>query len=229
MIRYIDNIDYNYLKDIADKIKNKYSVSKEDINYFLQCIVYITRMNIMDNGNEYFDYKCDLAQSIIYYYLEDLGIKGHPNMTIPAISKDIIGHSFICATFKVDDNDINYLIDPTYIQFFKKENCNSDRYVYFNDLIIRTPDPGYFIKEEDRETINKFNYNGFGELTDDLARIYGNSFYFTKTGITKNEISIPGKVFINSFMKGNERLSETREDLIFKGYYIALDGKKYIK
>ena len=229
MIRYVEDIDYDYLKEIEDRIKNKYSVSKEDITYFLQCIVYITRMNIMDKDNEYFDYKCDLAQSIMYYYLEDLGIKGHPNMTIPAISRDIIGHSFICATFKVDDTDTNYLIDPTYIQFFKKENCDSNRYVYFNDLIIRTPDPGYFIDEDDRNIIDEFNYNGFGELTEDLARIYGNSFYYTKTGIIKNEIPIPGKVFINSFMKGNERLSETREDLIFKGYYIRFGDKKMIK
>ncbi len=219
MIRYVENIDYDYLRNIEDRIKKKYNMSVDDITYFLQGIIYIARMNVMDKNNEYFDGKDDLIQSIIYYYLDDLGIRCHPNNTISSIDSDVVKHSFICASFNIDDKDIYYLIDPTYIQFFKNENCNINRFVYFNDLVIRKPDPGYFVDNADRDIINNFNYDGFGELTEDLARIYGNSFYLTKPDVDEDE-GISGKVFFDQFIKANERLSETKEDLIFKGYYI---------
>lgn len=219
MIRYIEDIDYNYLKDIENSLRKRYGVSKEDITYFLQGIVYIARMNVMEKGNEYFDNKDDLMQSIIYYYLEDLGIKSYPNNTVTSIDSDVAKHSFVCTSFKIDEEIVNYLIDPTYIQFFKDENCNINRFVYFNDIIIRKPDPGYFVDNNDRDLIDAFNYDGFGELDENLARIYGNSFYLTKPDVNDTD-ELSGKVFLDRFMQANERLSETKEDLVFKGYYI---------
>ena len=46
--------------------------------------------------------------------------------------------------------------------------------------------------------------------------MYGDSFYNTKTGISYNNKiyqTIPGSVYINSFMKGDVRVSKTEEEL----------------
>ena len=229
MLKSIGNIDYDYLKEIENNIKNNISISIQDITYFLECIVYITRIKIMDDDS-YLDFKCDLAQSIICHYLDDLNVTYFPNVTYKAITNTVIGHSFVVATFKVSGKEINYLIDPTYIQFFKSENCTEKKFVVFNGIVIKTPDPGYFIKYEDRKFINDFNYNGFGILNENLARIYGNSFYNTRT--MRMDISfdeLKGSTYINSFLKGNEKLSTSREELISNGKYINLDIKKITK
>ena len=57
MLKSIGNIDYDYLKEIENNIKNNISISIQDITYFLECIVYITRIKIMDD-DPYLDFKC---------------------------------------------------------------------------------------------------------------------------------------------------------------------------
>ena len=122
----------------------------------------MVRSKLYDEGHSYFEYRCDLAKSIISYYLEGLGVTYYPNITNKSISEMAVGHSFVVATFNINGREVNYLIDPTYIQFFKNENCNDLNYIMMNDFIVKIPDPGYFIKEEDRDRVNKFNYYGFG-------------------------------------------------------------------
>lgn len=226
MIKEFENFDIIYFKDIEDKISRKVSVSEDEINYFLSYIVYYVRCKL-PNRNKFFENECDLSQSIICHYLNDLDVANYPNMTLNCIVGDIIGHSFIVATFNVSGSMVNYLIDPTYIQFFKEENCSDKRYIMYNNIIIRTPDPGYFIKKEDRDTINIFNYYGYGILDDKLAKIYGDSFYNTKT-MVNNKIfrEMMAFVYINSFKKGNEKLSKSKEELIENGYYLDFSNSK---
>ena len=49
-------------------------------------------------------------------------------MTQNVITNNIIGHSFLVISFSVNNKKEIYLIDPTYVQFFKKEKCNDNRY-----------------------------------------------------------------------------------------------------
>lgn len=226
MIKSFLNFDIDYFKMIEDKIFGKTSVTYEEIDYYLSYVVYSVREKIFDNSN-YFVNKCDLAQSIICHYFNSIGVINYPNMTLNAITDYIIGHSFVVATFNVMNENVNYLIDPTYIQFFKSENCSPDRYVMFNNYIIRTPDPGYYIKEGDRDIINKFNYCGYGVLNEELAKIYGDSFYNTKTMVMDKEYrEMNGFVYINSFLKGREKLSKTVDDLVRDGYYLDFKSDK---
>lgn len=226
MLREIKDIDYCYLREIENKIRNNVSVSAMDITYFLECILYMVRKMVMED-DAYLEFKCDLAQSIICHYLNDLNVINYPNVTYKAITSAVVGHSFVVATFKVEEREVNYLIDPTYIQFFKSENCTYNNFISFNDIIIKTPDPGYFVKYEDRKIIDEFNYNGFGVLSEDLARIYGNSFYNTKAmRIDRSFEELKGSTYINSFLKGREKLSKSREELIRDGKYIYLDGDR---
>lgn len=229
MFKSMDNIDYNYLKDIEYKIENNMGISKKELDYFLSFIVYSTRMKIMSDNNYYLDFKCDLAQSIICHYLDSLNVKNYPNSTQASIDSYVTGHNFLVATFNIDGRDVNYLIDPTYIQFFKDENCNDSKYIYINGYIITTPDPGYFIASEDMPLISKFNYDGYAVLDEDIARVYGDSFYNTKVMKTSKEFkSMKGYVYINSFLKGNVKPSKSSEELISDGYYLSIENN-YVK
>lgn len=225
MLKKLDCFDIDAFRKIEYKISKNMPITNEELDYFLGYVVYITRSKIF-SGSEYFENKCDLAQSIICHYFNDIGVINHPNMTINSITDYIIGHSFVVATFNILGNMTNYLIDPTYIQFFKKENCNINRYIGINGFFVRTPDPGYYIKEEDRSFINEFNYYGFGELTDRLAKVYGDSFYNTMTMVDNMDFKeISGFVYINSFLKGKEKLSIAKAELIDNGYYLDFNSE----
>lgn len=226
MIKVFDDVNMPYFKEIESKVSKDIPINYEETNYYLSYIVYSVRSKIFD-GNEYFDNKCDLAQSMLCHYFNNIGVINYPNMTINAITDYIVGHSFVVARFNVLGNDVNYLIDPTYIQFFRPSNCSPDRFIEFNGIIIRTPDPGYYILDEDRDIINNFNYCGYGKLDERLAMIYGNSFYNTKTMVTRREFKkIDGYVYINSFLKGKEKLSKSIDELMEMGYYLEFDDSK---
>ncbi len=229
MIRIMENMDTAYLKQLEYKIASGLSLNNDEITYFLESLIYKVR-KMLGLDNPYFEYKCDLAQSIICHYLNDLKVINYPNITLKAINDYVVGHSFVVAVFDVLGKKVNYLLDPTYIQFFKEENCSFDKYIIISGNVVRTPDPGYFIDREDRKVIDEFNYNGFGVLTEDLARIYGNSFYNTKTMVRSMEKrELKGYVYINSFLKGREKLSKSREELLKDGYYLDFDDLKIVK
>lgn len=212
----INKVNGEIISEIEYKIINNISITKEEIKYLLDYIIYLTRYKINSKLDNY-ENKCDLAQSILYYYFQQLNCNIYPCMTQNVITNNIVGHSFLVISFLVDDKIENYLIDPTYIQFFTKEKCNDNKYFInpnhpYNILI--TPDPGYFIKEEKFYLIQNLIDQGYTILTDDIARIYGDSFYNTKVGgEDKNLKSIPGNIYINSFLKGKENISKTITEL----------------
>lgn len=217
--------DMDYIEFLEEKVKSKEELSEDEVKYLLDYVCFTTRSKFTDDIENFnFLYKCDVAQAIICYYFSDLDVVSHPCMTQNVITNDIVGHSFTV----IELNHKYYLIDPTYRQFTLEENCRESNYIlYKNNMIIRTPDPGYFIKEEDKPEISSFLIDGYHELDEDFARIYGDSFYNTKTGNYDNSFkSIPGKVYMNSFFKGNEILSKTKEELESSNLLIKSSNKK---
>ncbi len=227
MYNVVENVNYSYLLEIEYRIKNRQHVTEDELFYFLDCIVSQVRSKIVDDEHPNFEFRCDLAQSIICHYLNDINVSNYPCSTNNTIYSSCIGHSFIVAVFTIDGEEKKYLIDPTYLQFFKKENCSADNYVTINGYVVKTPDPGYFIDINDRARIDFFNFYGFDILDDRLAEIYGNSFYNTKTmGRTKRFEKLSGDYYIGSFFKnGKDRLSKSKEELTENGYYISFDRK----
>lgn len=206
------NIDSNVIKSIEEKVENNIPLTEEEISLLLDNICYLTRCKFTNDFDNFsFEYKCDKAQAIITYYLNDLEVETHPCMTQNVITNDIEGHSFLVARFNVNGVLTPYLIDPTYRQFFTNERSD---YLTHNGIIVKTPSPGYFIKEEDKESIEKLLIDGYHLLDENIAGAYGDSFYNTKTGYTTKDFkSINGKIYMNSFTKGHEPLSKTKEEL----------------
>lgn len=214
----INDINTHYYSTVENKIKNKESLTFEEVNNFLDVINYIVRVKINPNLDNY-DNKCDLAVSILYNYLKKLNCEVFSSSTQKSITNSIVGHSFLTLQLLVDGKIQNYLLDPTYIQFFKKDKCTLNNYYVssmYNNIVLLTPDPGFFIKDEMKESAKFLLNHGYINLTEETASMYGDSFYNTKTGTSYSNITyqtIPGDIYINSFMKDSEPVSKTEEEL----------------
>ena len=208
-----NDVDVDYLVDLENKIINKESLLLEELEWFLSNLIYLVRYSINPELND-FTYKCDLAQSIIYHYLEKLGVKQNPTTTHCAITNDIEGHNFIVATFNVLNEPTIVLIDATYIQFFKEVDNKESNFIIKNGIVLNTPSPGYFVKKEDYPIVIDFLKKGFGIMNTKLAQIYGDSFYNTKVGIVYSGIrSMPGDIYIKGFLKERCLISKDVEHL----------------
>jgi len=207
------NFDKNYISLIENKILFDEFLSFEETKYFLDYLIFEIKKRI--NNNNIYDSK--IVQAIISHYLNDLKCPNFPNQTNEVITNNIIGHSFISLILKVENQLKAFLIDPLYINFFTKERCNSDFYYIYKNLILRTPDPGFFIKKDDLNIVKPFLANGYGELNENFARIYGDSFLNTKNTVLISEgenKTINGKYYINSFLKTSKfPLIKTKEEL----------------
>lgn len=222
-----NELDIDYLVSIETKIKNNESLSEEEITYFLNSLIYLTRYKINPNMDNY-DYKCDLAQAMLTHYFNRLKVTTHPAETQNTIGpNNIDGHSFLTIELFVENEKRNYLIDPTYIQFFHKENCSGANYFVsekYPDKILKTPDAGYFIDEESMPMVNVLLNQGYMPLTEEVAKVYGNSFYNTRTLTNPKKltrIKIPGSVYIEKFLRQNCKLSKTEEELESTGMFLT--------
>ena len=204
------NIDSKVIEELERKVESNTPLSIEEINLFLDNICYLTRCKFTNDFDNFsFEYKCDKAQAII---------------TQNVITNDIEGHSFIVARFNVNGTLTPYLIDPTYRQFFTDEKSE---YLTHNGMILKTPSPGYFIKDEDKSEVEKLLIDGYHILDENMARTYGDSFYNTKTGYTTKDFkSINGGIYLNSFTKGHEPLSKTKEELESEALRIRPQSQK---
>ena len=212
------DINIDQCARVEEAISNNRPISLNDAEEFLRNISYLVRKSIspsMDN----FDYKCDTAQAILGHYFNRINCRCAPCSTETAIVSAIDGHSFIVITLNVEGEEKHFLLDPTYIQFFHKDKCKKENYFIspmYPDKILLTPDAGFFIREEDKEPVDFLLKYGYIELTEEYARIYGDSFLNTKTGTSPHTLryqSMPGGIYINSFIKGKEKLSKSEQDL----------------
>lgn len=236
-----NNNNNNIILEIEEMCKSGIPLSMEAVDILLENLSYIVRKKIADyegvDINDFsFYYKCDLAQSIIYYYLNSIGINANPINTNEVIS-GVIGHSFVIASLNTVLGEKLFLIDPTYIQFFNKDNCNINKFVIIKNQVCITPDPGFFIVENHaEETIKHLLENGYTELTEEVAKAYGDSFFQTKQGTNYNQIknnTASGLNYIKWFNSCTANLSKNEDELCNMGLLISSmvlqkDNKKNI-
>lgn len=208
--KILETIDFEKIREIENEIILENSIDEHKLNGFLDYLVYITRLKIdSDFENATYKNKCNRAQCMIHYYLEKLGIENYLNRSFNSITDGIVDHSFIVAIFNVEGEDIPYIIDPTYRQFFEEERCTK---------VALTP--GNFIKKEDEEIIIEFLKNGYMIMNERNTRVYGNSLYFTKKDLPEPKLEMSGTIFAKAFLKGNAVISKTEEELKNEGIYI---------
>lgn len=228
-INIMDNVDLDIISDIESKCFNMNALTQNELDYYLNYVVYQTRMLLSQkknkNINDYsFDFMCDTAQSIIARYFEKLNIVYNPVQTQKAIADDVIGHSFLVADFVVGDEVKSYIIDPTYNQFFDANRCMENNFKVIKGIVLTTPDLGYFALKSDKRVQNKVKNllaSGYMELTLENAKIYGDLFYKTKKGninYFNSSLEMPGFVYVKAFKKTSERLTYSNENLEELGF-----------
>ena len=89
---------------------------------------------------------------------------------------DVHGHSILI----LEDEEEIYLIDPSYSQFFLKENCHEDKYLINQEkqMVLLTPDPGYYYLNNPHHIniARRIMEKGFIKLNQNTAKVYFDSF-----------------------------------------------------
>ena len=236
----MDNVDLDIINDIENKCLNGYPLTQNEVDYYLNYIVYQTRVLLSSRKdkevNDYkFSFMCDTAQSIIARYFDKLNIAYNPIETQKAIVGDILGHSFLTAQFNVLGETKDYIIDPTYNQFFDVDRCSEDNFKIINGVVLKTPDLGYFAlreNESNQAIIKNLIKCGFMELTLENAKVYGDLFYKTKTGninYFNTDLEMSGLVYIKCFKNYKGHLSYTSEELLEMGLSLEPIYKENLK
>lgn len=221
-VNMIDD-NFDYFSVIEDKIVNGLSLSEDEVNKFLNYVVFKTRKSICNCFNKdinMFDYKdtCNYAQAMLSYYFDDLGVYNNP-VCMSSIFFNVIRHFLIIVYFLQDGEMVPYIVDPTYNQFFSFEKCSKDKFVLKNGIVRATPDPGYFISlldDNSKKEVIEFLKCGFHRLNPDFAKIYGDSFNNTQIGISEkeyNNLFVSGSSYVKFFLKFKNELTKSRNEL----------------
>lgn len=223
-INIMDNVDMDIISNIEYKLLNGFDLTQNELDYFLNYVAYQTRVLLSFKKNKNiedynFNFMCDTAQSIIARYFDELGLVYNAVQTQDAISKDILGHSFIVCSFMVDGLNKSYIIDPAFNQFFDIDRCKESEFKVINNNVLKTPDLGYFAlksSENSQNSIKKLLKRGYIKLNEETAKIYGDLFYKTKLGSVNyfnSNLEMPGNIYIKSFLKANSKLTYTLDEL----------------
>lgn len=199
-------IDQTRINEINEKIESNVILTPLERELFLQYYIELSRQKLAD----YLDIditenplinRCDLAQHIVGKLLENNNqIQVYPKESQNVFYPTCKGHSFLICIIQ----NVPYLVDITYRQFFLKQNCSKENYFIKNNKVLIAPDPGFFMinDEESFQIANALVADGYIELTDLVAKKYGDSFYFTKTG-DYNYSDIPGHIYLKNMITEN--------------------------
>lgn len=223
-------------EDLNNSINNLHNseISEIEMQTILDFIIsnarmLINRLNI-DVKEDPLTNKCDLMQAMVGQALEKLGINVTKIETQKTISDEVEGHSFLIANFPKK----SYIVDPTYRQFFLKDNCTESKYFIKDNMILIAPHPGYYYVKnpKDVKIATSIIEDGYIELTEKTAKVYGDSFYTTHRGYSNNfnktyTTNVSGNVYVNSFLKCNSNYSMTPEDLYKSGLEIDLPEDRH--
>lgn len=223
------------ISEIESKCFNKEVLTHEEIIDFLDYVIYEVRdkLSLFKGKNTYnydFSFMCDTAQAMIVRYFEKMNINCKGVSTLKAIDENVLGHNFVIASFLTDDGNEDYIIDPTYIQFFDEDKCSKDNFKVINRILVKTPYPGYFVK--DNQDILAFLKKGYMFLNDKNAKMYGDSFYKTKTGVVNvlnSDLSMPGQIYIKGFKKSDCEITYTEEELKKLNLALGSNLKEFLK
>lgn len=211
--KYIFDFDAKFIKSNNTMNNDIMSIIKKAIYESFLSLSKNKKLNL-DIANNPLINKCDLVRDRIVDYLTinygNYNLEIIPLETQDIIDNDVTGHSILIVSL----NNKNYLVDPTYSQFFLKENCSKENYMINHErrMVLLAPDPGYYYLTNPShiKVAKEMIENGVIELTEETAKIYFDSFNKTKRGysgylnLTNEAMEISGQVYLNSIAKLKE-------------------------
>lgn len=221
-------IDYDLLDESIQRIKNNNGISEHEAINILNWTVENTKDNLStilkylgkDIESDSLASFCEVAQATTLIPLEKIGIKVTKNNASDSF-KYPYNHAFGTASFNIIENDNiiekTYLIDTTYRQFFTTVKCNEGMY-YKKDSIA--PDPGYFADEEFAKILLM---NGYIELNQETAKLYGEPFYKSSLPLNSETFDID---FYNNIINKSGDYSANQTDI--ENFNLDLPNSKRI-
>lgn len=221
-------IDYDLLDESIQRIKNNNGISEHEAINILNWTVENTKDNLStilkylgkDIESDSLASFCEVAQATTLMPLEKIGIKVTKNNASDSF-KYPYNHAFGTASFNIIENDNiiekTYLIDTTYRQFFTTVKCNEGMY-YKKDSIA--PDPGYFADEEFAKILLM---NGYIELNQETAKLYGEPFYKSSLPLNSETFDID---FYNNIINKSGDYSANQTDI--ENFNLDLPNSKRI-
>lgn len=225
-------IDYNtgVIAPIEEKLKEGLPITESETHTLLRYACGKARDLLNESDDETFENKDLYASSMIYNYLNDLGVNVLTNNTAN-IDYGVKSNNFLIANINTDfygsDVNISYLIDPTFIQFLNSEKCNENNEKSRNGVIYQKPDVGYYIHPLDQYFLDKLIEDGYDYFSTSLASIYGNAFANTKVPTdNKNIIALYGYVYYDKFIVGDNTKLLGKEELRDLGFILEPQKNK---
>ena len=230
--------------------KNDVGIEEEDANNILKWSVlnarkeYSKNYNLLEGSLRGF---CGYGQALSLIPLQDLGLDITINNVGEAfsISKR---HAFGTVIFPINTIDGNgkkvvinkqYLVDTTCRQFFNVAECNLGAY-YCGDSRFQgqiSPAPGYFMIQSDKgkSLATELLRDGYISLTEENAKIYGDSFVASTYGLNKIHLlkgkfdTTKGRDYIVDILSKQEDFDYTLEEFNSLGVNLKFPSDKNSK
>lgn len=167
------------IEKINDKINKELDLTQEEAIYFLTyyCDMIKHNYHLDDSNNS--NYRVCFATS---HDLEhELGVKFNLYVSHLDIGKLLnipLTHYSSVVTLNVEGKRNVYLVDLTYIQFFKEDDDLKKYYKDNNEEIDYILFDDYIQNNKEKYVVDKLINDGFIEINDELLRIYINSFLY---------------------------------------------------
>lgn len=158
---------------------------------------------------------CGFGQAITAQTLRNMGLNPNVCNVNPTIGEDTGRHAFITVNIPVKTSekveDKMYLVDTTFRQFFLREEITNSRGEFIKDKEFGNkvaPMAGYWLlkMQGGRELAEEILSKGYIELTEENAKLYGDSFILEEKE-RKNPTRIPNKKEIITGIDGKQYIN----------------------
>lgn len=155
---------------------------------------------------------CGFGQGVTATTLKNMGLSPYIINANPALSKQAYRHAFVVVTIPIEKEDKVeeklYLIDTTFKQFFLRDEVSNPHGDYIKDRRFGNKVAGlegYWMLQmkNGKQFATELLENGFIELTEENAKMYGDSFALTGK-IRKNPTKVPTKKELLTGIEGKE-------------------------
>ena len=222
----IANIEQK-LRDCLHENNAKQSLEKgieiREAQELLQWVVQNARKELFkdeDPKEESLQGACGWSQAITGTTLMNMGLQPYIVNTLPTLSKKTGRHAFLAVGIPVREEGqvVNkmYLVDATFKQFFERNHLTNMYNAWIKDKRYGgrvAPLAGYWVLQMGKKGLDfaeEILTKGYIELTEENAKLYGDSFYLegvdrkdhSKVPSKKELITgIPGSQYIENIMK----------------------------
>ena len=155
---------------------------------------------------------CGFGQGITATTLKNMGLSPYIVNVNPTLEKQASRHAFVAVKLpiqtKEEIEEKLYLVDTTFKQFFLRDEVTNSQGIYIKDKRFGNkvaPMEGYWILQmkNGKEFATELLENGFIELTEENAKIYGDAFKLSSKS-RKNPTKVPKRKELITGIEGKE-------------------------